>query len=239
MPFSGRSMSPREAAHPLRECPRTSAPAPPPQPHAAQPSVVPYIASWSHEKLRRPPVVRRAGPDGESIGYPGEPAYDRDERGVLWVRQTLARGKGRPKYHTVHALRQRRAMRYLLCQVCGEAMPGNSDDGDGRPLFVLRDVGRPIAEGERTTSPPVCVPCARISVRECPRLREGHVAALVGRTHIWGVAGIVYHPATLEPLGGPLQVVAYDDPAIWWVVACRLVLTLHDCTLVDLDRLTA
>jgi len=133
-------------------------------------------------------------------------------------------------------------MRYMLCQVCGRAAPGDpdgGDSGDGRPLFVLRNVGRPIAEGERTTSPPVCVSCARISVRKCPRLREGHVAALVGRTYAWGVAGLVHHPTTLAPVSGSLQQVSYEDPAIRWVLACRLILALHDCAPVDLDDLAA
>ncbi|SEQ01081.1 hypothetical protein SAMN05216481_103263 [Streptomyces radiopugnans] len=197
-------------------------------------STVPYIASWSQERMRRPPVVRRTGAEGEGIGFPGESAYDRDWRGVLWTRQILARGKGRPQYHTVHTLRQRRAMRHMLCQVCGGPTPE-----DGPRLFVLRDVGRPVEEGERTTAPPVCVPCARISVRECPRLREGHVAALVGRPYAWGVAGIVHHPVTLEPLDTALQEVSYEDLAVRWTLAHRLIVTLHDCTPVDLDALAA
>ncbi|MDH2408281.1 hypothetical protein ACG5V6_14740 [Streptomyces chitinivorans] len=202
------------------------------RPRTSRLSTVPYIASWSQERMRRPPVVRRVGVGGEGIGFAGEGAYDRDWRGVLWMRQTLARGKGHPRYHTVHTLRQRRAMRHMLCQVCGGPTPQ-----DGPRLFVLRDVGRPVEEGERTTAPPVCVPCARISVRECPRLREGHVAALVGRPYAWGVAGIVHHPVTLEPLDTALQEVSYEDLAVRWTLAHRLVMTLHDCTPVDLDAL--
>jgi hypothetical protein len=134
----------------------------------------------------------------------------------------------------VHALRQRRAVRRMLCQVCGGPTAGS-----GPWLFVLRDVGRPVEEGERTTAPPVCVPCARLSVRACPRLREGYVAALVGRAAVWGVAGIVHHPATLEPVTGGLEEVAHDHPAIRWTVAHRQVLELRDCTPVDLRDLPA
>ena len=204
-----------------------------PSRQSTRPDTVPYISSWSREKMIRPPVVRVAGRGGEGIGYLGESPYDRDRRGVLWVRHTLARGKGRPLFHTVHALRQRRAVLHMLCQVCGTSVLD-----DGPHLFVLRDVGRPVAEGERTTAPPVCVPCARISVRQCPRLRVGHVAVRVGRAGVWGVAGIVHHPRTLEPLaGGSLEEVAHEDPAIRWVLACRQVLVLRDCTPVDLGDL--
>ncbi|PJE96840.1 hypothetical protein CUT44_15930 [Streptomyces carminius] len=192
------------------------------------------MAAWSEERARRPLVVRRADAGGERIGYPGEPAYDRDGHGALWVRQSFAPGRGRPQFQNVHALRQRRAARRMLCQVCGRPTPRG-----GPWLFVLRDVGRPVEEGERTTAPPVCVPCARVSVRHCPRLREGHVAAMVGRAEVWGVAGVVHRPATLEPADGALHVVAYDSPAIRWTVAHRLVLTLHDCAPVRLDALPA
>ncbi|PJE93926.1 hypothetical protein CUT44_31615 [Streptomyces carminius] len=172
-------------------------------------------------------MARRAVGGVEGVGYLDETPYDRDGHGVLWVRQALARGSGRPQFQNVHVLRQRRAVRRMLCQVCG-----------GPWLFVLRDVGRPVEEGERTTAPPVCVPCARVSVRQCPRLREGYAATLVGRPSPWGVAGIVHHPATLEPVGGSLHEVAHEDPAIRWVTAHRLVLELRECAPVDLGHLT-
>ncbi|MEE1941041.1 hypothetical protein V1L54_16795 [Streptomyces sp. TRM 70361] len=199
----------------------------------ARPGTVPYIAAWSRERTYRPAMARRAVGDGEGVGYLDETPYDRDGRGVLWVRQALARGSGRPQFQNVHVLRQRRAVRRMLCQVCGHPTPRG-----GPWLFVLRDVGRPVEEGERTTAPPVCAPCARLSVRQCPRLREGYAAALVGRAEVWGVAGIVHHPATLEPADGSLHEVAHEDPAIRWVTAHRLVLELRDCTPVDLNHLT-
>ncbi|MFD3909992.1 hypothetical protein [Streptomyces sp. NPDC058603] len=128
----------------------------------------------------------------------------------------------------------------MLCQVCGRSTFGRRHDE--RHLFLMAAVdGRPIADGERTTSPPVCEPCAIESVRACPRLRKGHAAALVQHTALWGVAGIVHDPTTLTPLlsdtDGGLTEVSFDDPLIRWTLAYRTVVTLHRVTTVDLDTL--
>ncbi|MFD8969198.1 hypothetical protein ACFV0C_30130 [Streptomyces sp. NPDC059568] len=59
----------------------------------------------------------------------------------------------------VHFLRQRRAMRKLLCQVCG----GQSDRTDDGTLWVVgEDADYPELHkpGYVTTHPPLCVPCA-------------------------------------------------------------------------------
>lgn len=76
---------------------------------------VPYIALWSGERLPAPRVVN--SPRG-GIGYPDENLLDRDHCGVLWTRVRSCRGVGEPIYEKQHPLRQRKAMRALLCQVC-------------------------------------------------------------------------------------------------------------------------
>ncbi|MFF1420614.1 hypothetical protein [Streptomyces sp. NPDC058280] len=129
---------------------------------------------------------------------------------------------------------------------CPQQGSGRSTFGrrlDERHLFLMaaKD-GRAITEGERTTTPPVCEPCALESVRACPHLREGHAAALVQYTALWGVAGIVHEPTTLAPLlsdDDGLTEVSYDDPLIRWTLAYRTVVTLHRVTTVDLDTLVA
>ncbi|WP_338485175.1 hypothetical protein VM636_18395 [Streptomyces sp. SCSIO 75703] len=86
-------------------------------------------------------------------------------------------------------------------------------------------------EGERTASPPVCVPCAGISVQLCPRLLRHHVAATVASASAWGVTGIVHDPATLQPMGGDEKKVAYESLSARWVVAAQVVVELHGVTL--------
>ncbi|MBB5940001.1 hypothetical protein [Streptomyces zagrosensis] len=202
---------------------------------------IPFIAPWTGERARHCTVVLRRGRGGEGIGYADESGVADRRHGVLWVRQPAVRGVGEPLLAGVHALRQRQAMSHMLCQVCGTSALGKADE---RHLFLMRDVtGKPIGEGERTATPPVCQPCAVESVLACPHLRKGHTAALVRHVRPWGVAGIVYDPRTLTPLPNDvtngLVEVEYTNPVIRWTLAARDVVTLHDCTTVDLEQLVA
>ncbi|WNI20079.1 hypothetical protein [Actinacidiphila sp. ITFR-21] len=191
---------------------------------------MPYVTAWSTERHRIPAVVRH--PSGKGIGFSDEMPYDRDADGVLWVRQTIGAGTGRALFPTVHSLRQRRAVSRLLCQVCGA---DTLEQDPERQLFVLKDVGRPVGEGELTTAAPVCPPCALIAVKHCPHLLK-HAAAWVERPMSWGVAGILYDQRTLLPLpGDDLIKVSYDDPAVRWVLATRLVLSLRGCSPVNVS----
>jgi hypothetical protein len=194
--------------------------------------MVPYITQWSAEKTMSPLIVRRR--TGTGIGFADETLHDRDDDGVLWVRQSFAPGCGEADYLRVHSLRQRRATRRLLCQGCSaDTLALNPE----RQLFMLKDVGRPIAEGERTTAAPVCRACAQVSDRHCPHLRR-HVAAWVERPFLWGVAGILHDPRTLRPLPGKdLVQVAYEAPELPWVLAVRQVLSLRGCTATTLNDL--
>ncbi|WP_143681669.1 hypothetical protein [Actinacidiphila glaucinigra] len=163
---------------------------------------------------------------------------------VLWVRQPIAPGRGRPHFAGIHSRRQRRCLQYMLCQVCDVTTFARAD---GRHLFLLRANGeQPIAEGERTTAGPVCVPCAVQSVAFCPHLRGSYTAALVSYCPTWGVAGVVYDPDTLHPLSAgpdnPLELVAHDDPRISWTLAARYVVSLHGCepvNVADLEKAEA
>jgi hypothetical protein len=195
---------------------------------------VPYITPWSGESIHIPTLVRAGSGLEHRLGYADESLYDRDWQGALWARHRLARGNGRPQFDGVHTLRQRRCMNDLLCQVC--ACRAQTDDGEAT-LFILRNDGRRIEEGERTTAPPVCSQHALEAAVHCPHLRAGHVVVRVQRVQSWGVAGLRHHPATLEALpleaNQQLSQVSYEDPQIHWIVASRQVVTLHDCTAVD------
>ncbi|MFJ8385574.1 hypothetical protein ACIQ9Q_13880 [Streptomyces sp. NPDC094438] len=199
---------------------------------------VPFIAPWSGESMPLGTIVRRPGPEGDGIAYADEYSQADRRNGVLWLRAGVARGRGKPFFAEVHALRQRQAMTHLLCQVCGSSTFGRDDE---RHLFLLRgEEGEPIAEGEKTTAPPICEPCAYESLRACPHLRRGAAAALVGYTPYWGVAGIVYDPITLTPMLSDkpdgLTLIGFDDPLIRWTLAARSVITLNECTTVDLKQ---
>lgn len=194
----------------------------------------PYITQWSEEREPPSQVIERPG---RGIAYLDENLADRDDRGVLWFRTPSRPGRGQPVFNQVHPLRQRRAMRRLLCGVCGK--PANrSDEG---VLWLLRDFrddwpGWPDEIG--ATEPPVCLPCVPLASRMCPSLRKGVVAVRVRHAPIAGVRGALYRSGGgLIPESSGDITVAYEDPLVHWVRAINLVRQLRDCTLVEVDAL--
>ncbi len=196
-------------------------------------ALVPYITTWSTEKLIPTTVVAhpRSG-----IAFADETLGDRDERGVLWQRRPSQPGSGRPLFGQVHPLRQRRAMRRLLCQVCG----GPADHTDRGVLWVLkdhRDDWPNWPEQMAVTEPPICVPCVRTSTRHCPALRKGNVTVRVRHSTVSGVYGTYYHPGKPFPSQTASTILTFDDPAIRWICAGQLVRGLFDCTIVTPETL--
>jgi hypothetical protein len=200
---------------------------------------VPHITAWSSERVPPQPLTVRPIPGGgEGLGFPDEVSHIDRQHGALWVRVPAAR-RGEPEYQNVHALRQRQAMRRLLCQVCGGPAQVRPD---GRVLFLVASAGgTPITEGERTEAPPVHAVCARLAVEHCPPLRrQGWAAALVAGAPVWGVAGVIYHPLSLQPMndGKSHDVPLTDQQLLRWTLATRLVVALEGVTPVtDLDAL--
>ena len=193
--------------------------------------IVPFITTWSGEQSPLSQVVDRRG---LGIGFADETILDRDEHGVLWRRMPSRPGNGRPLFGKVHPLRQRRAMRKLLCQVCA----GPADTTELGTLWLVRDYagdwpGWP--EHMAATEPPVCLPCARDSIRICPALRNAYVAMRVGRSTISGVYGIHYRPGPAFPESVEDRILRFGDPAIRWTCAGQLVRELLDCTIVSLS----
>lgn len=190
--------------------------------------VAPYVTAWSEEQ--EPPCVLVEKP-GAGIGYADETLADRDSNGVLWFRAPYRPGIGRPVFGKVHSLRQRRTMRKLLCQVCA----GPADHTDDGVLWLLKDhrgdwPNWPEMMG--VTEPPVCVACARLSVRLCPALRKGAALIRVRRFPVSGVYGALYSGGRSPVAVGDMNV-SFDNPAIRWVRAMCLVRELHDCTILD------
>ncbi|WP_050373468.1 hypothetical protein [Streptomyces acidiscabies] len=188
---------------------------------------VPWIAPWSGEQTPPVRLVRQHNGHGEErIGYPDENRSDRRD-GVLWVRMPATPGTGKPDFAGLHPLRQRQAMTHLLCQVCGTATVGTREDE--RHLFLVHGTGdNPLREGQTTVAPPLHETCALQSLRDCPHLRRGWTAALVGRIGIWGVAGTLHHPDTLSPLEELIPARYEDERHLRWTLAAREVVSLHD-----------
>jgi hypothetical protein len=197
-----------------------------------QRGLVPYIVTWSTEQTATPQVITNR----RGISYTDETFADRDSHGVLWTRCPSRPGHGRPLFGQVHPLRQRRAMRRLLCQVCGRPADHNTDG----TLWILKDHRHDWPHWPNqmaVTEPPICQPCAHTSARHCPALRKVHVTIRVKTSTVAGVLGIHYRPGS--PLLAPQptdDTITYDDPAIRWVRATQLVRELHDSTLVDLEN---
>lgn len=195
--------------------------------------VAPYITPWTGEARQRRTVIDR----GDGIGYRDESLGDRDRRGVLWDFNVSAPGRGRPSFGEMHPQRQRRCMHRLLCQVCANP----ADQNDEGVLWLLPDFrndwpGWPSRAG--LDEPPVCRECVRVSLRLCPALRNRAAAIRARECPISGVYGEVYvRRGGSRALGvSELRTVAFEDPAIRFTRASRLVRELVDCKIVPLDE---
>ncbi|WP_258904197.1 hypothetical protein [Actinokineospora sp. UTMC 2448] len=165
---------------------------------------------------------------GAGIRYRDETVGDRDGNGVLWARMESRPGVGRPVFGNVHSLRQRRVMRRLLCQVCA-GPPDRNDDGVLWVLPDYRDDWPGWPDGMATYDAPVCLPCARISARVCPGLR-GRMVCVRSKCHpVVGVRGALHVVGALGMVAMEDIIVAFDDPAVRWVVAQHLVRQLGEC----------
>jgi hypothetical protein len=124
-------------------------------------------------------------------------------------------------------------MRRLLCNVCA----GPADQNDQGVLWLVRDYRDDWPDWPNemgVTEPPVCLPCARLSVHNCPALRQGYAAVRVGHYTVGGVYGQLYQPGRSHPIKTTVDIVAFEDPAINWTLATQLVRHLTDCTIIDL-----
>ena len=188
---------------------------------------VPYIVRWSGERPVPIPVVAR-GLTG--IGYRHERPGDRDARGVLWRRYVRAPGDGVPEFGGVHPWRQRRAMRRLLCQVCG----GPADRNEHGVLWLVGDPGRGWSDEEVTGHPPVCRRCAAVARRACPYLRDkGALVLRVRDAPLVAVSGTLYELRRRDLVRLGPATVAYDDPRVRYLHATQLMRALRGRTVVD------
>ncbi|MFD8969835.1 hypothetical protein ACFV0C_33455 [Streptomyces sp. NPDC059568] len=198
---------------------------------------VPFITRWSGERevSRADLCLSRKG-----LFYRHDDAADRDKFGALWARTVGRAGVGEPRFRDVSFSRQRQAMRDLLCQVCA----GPASTTRLGTLFLLEGTVRSAAELEEepTGQPPLCLPCARLSREQCPRLVRRYTAVRAKKPTVWGVFGVPYLPPTpfLPAMGGlvpeprTLQV-GYGRADLRFVLAHQLLRQLRRVTVIDLD----
>jgi hypothetical protein len=205
-------------------------------------AVVPYIGSWTGEQRCALQFAWRGNRSSRLwIGYVDETPFDRDERGVLWQRHTARIGKGRPLFAVVHPLRQRRVMSRLLCQVCGET----ADHTERGSLWLLPAQEAVTFDGENgllTRHPPLCLPCARMSVQVCPGMKSGYMA-LRAHSTVYGVVGTIYRPLKQAPwmeidVENTGDTVPFDHPAIARTQAHQLIRMLTNVSVVNLKILS-
>ncbi|MFC8078510.1 hypothetical protein ACFUN8_23570 [Streptomyces sp. NPDC057307] len=198
---------------------------------------MPYITRWSAE---RAPAMRVVAKNG-GIGYADERPYDRDTNGVLWTRVPSLPGRGRPEFGKVHAVRQRRAMEALLCQICA----GPADRTADGVLWMLGENpneldGSGAGFGEFITAqPPLCSPCAVTSAHACPHLRRRCTVLRARVFDLVGVRGAFYRPGYPAPIAWDANSVGFDDPRIRWIRAGQSLMRLRGITVGDLDALRA
>ncbi|MGW8375381.1 hypothetical protein [Streptomyces sp. ODS28] len=209
-----------------------------------RPEVVPYVAAREGEYGEREAmlgirIARTGNPAG--LRYLNEEPRDR-YRGMLWARRSQNPGHdrmptGRPQFAMVHPSRQRESMDTMLCQVCIAARASHSAQGW---LFVLPtapDLPDSWPEGELTQHPPLCLRCARLAVKLCPALAEGHLTVRVRRPRLWGGVGALYRTGDgwRPELAAEGDIpVAFQDKAAPWLLASQLVRRLCACTPIDL-----
>lgn len=191
---------------------------------------VPYITQWSSEEPAPVRPVQRHG----RLAFADERRMDRDSAGVLWRRIPSTPGRGKPVFGAVHAIRQRTAMAALRCQVCAGPADRNRH---GTLWLVGEDAEEPGSwpQGMETMHPPVCLPCAALSLRACPHLRRPHAALRVRRCTPAGVYGALYGPGFPGPVLSRAAGVRYGSAAAGWIVAGQLVMRLDDFTRTEVE----
>jgi hypothetical protein len=194
----------------------------------------PYVTAWSSEPYLTDRLIER----GNRLAYAHESPDDRDEHGVLWYRAPFRQGHGRPDFVRVHPQRQRKAMSRLLCQVC--AGPADRTP-DGLLWLLIPDHDEDWVDWPETMpapEPPVCRPCARRALKQCPALRQSVTIVRVRDCPIVGVRGTLHQPAWPAP--EPIQEVLmrFGNPLIRWVRAAGLLRELHGCTVLTAADLT-
>ncbi|HCT76823.1 MAG TPA: hypothetical protein DGG94_14550 [Micromonosporaceae bacterium] len=158
----------------------------------------------------------------ERLTYVDETADDRDGYGVLWMRR-----------------RERDAVRYLRCQMCG----GDPDENDEGLLWLT--ARSPITNHDGSTFthyPPICATCLDLARTTCPALQESHTVMRVAGVEVYGVQGLTFRlddEQVVLDRSAP-AIVVYGDRGQEMLLAMRQVLRLTNFRLLEgADQLRA
>ena len=152
---------------------------------------VPWVARWSEEISSEAFTVGADKHGNQFIAYNPELPWDRDQRGVLWMREDpLANGRGTPGFTEFSSYRQRVCMEEKRCQVCGSHIEG--------PLFWIMTEHQLMLFNHFknvTENPPLCEPCVSESKLWCPHIKQSsHQIWKVDKTTPVGYMGeIAYY----------------------------------------------
>lgn len=161
----------KKVVHTLPVCPITGRP-------LWKGMVIPWTTRWTGERCNWPIALLWAA-SGLHMAY-GDPrkspygfmhafTSQRDELGLLWLRELHEReGWGKPLFSQIQAARARRCMMERMCQVCGRPFA----DDEATTFLIATDTKRRredwTGEPFSVESPPVCLTCIPISMRQCP-----------------------------------------------------------------------
>jgi hypothetical protein len=152
---------------------------------------VPYVTAHDGEDILYHLALapHREATDGQRLSYIDAVPTDW-MFGVLWHRHGVSRA-GAPEWKRVNTIRQRRCMRHLLCQVCGQS----AVDDAGRIWWVMAEEPGLTAAGEPfTNAPPTCPTCIPEARMLCPRLRKTAQVYTASSAEPYGVVADVHRP---------------------------------------------
>lgn len=196
--------------------------------------MVPYVTAFAIETLVPPVHVKRwvaiRGEQFPVVEYADETPWDRDERQVLWER-VANRQEGEPRWKEVNSGRQRRCMRKMLCQICGDPI----DQSQPIPWLIHdnRDLTR--LGAAVVNNPPVCLGCMKVAKHQCPRLHtHGWLELRVHQFEWWGYEGNMATEEAILGLAKMKRVVVHQGaPERISIVARQLTMCLTEFQIVD------
>ncbi|MFC0531334.1 hypothetical protein [Phytohabitans kaempferiae] len=188
---------------------------------------VPWITRWTGEILSPDRVALQTPRNTAPLRYAEATLLDRDRRGVLWLREANTPGTGEPQWAEVNGPRQRRAMRALRCQVCGEP----TSPGMPVPFLFSRTELAALRHAQAqatpavTTTPPCCQACWQTAAQFCPHLiRHGAVPCHVTTVTAWGAYGDLYLPGASVRRNIHL---GYGDERLPWLLGKQAVVLIQ------------
>lgn len=127
---------------------------------------VPWVTRWS-EEVSDVAYGISVDEDGQFLRYPVETPFDRDQRGILWLRENpLSNGEGTPDFKTFSSYRQRTCMEDGVCQVCGSTIEPPYYWLMTAPQWLLFKRFKNVTE-----NPPLCERCVAETEHWCPHVK--------------------------------------------------------------------